>query len=183
MSQTASFPWTIQPGHIPRPRCLLLHLHHTASSGRPSYLKSLDIPWSMKYQAGLTQCYVQLLCINKETKSTWPSWFRIPIMLCKQQPLSMSFHGQGSGIIVKVNVEVYNLVSRAKRYWPDFTQLPPTHRTCSFISHLNSPGRIQPGCHFQHRELFKHTSLHCPVRYPLTQTWVETVHVWAKCLA
>ena len=25
--------------------------------------------------------------------------------------------------------------------------LPPGHRTCLFISHLNSPGSIQPGCH------------------------------------
>ena len=45
---------------------------------------------------------------------------------------------------LKVNVEVYSLVSSAKRYSPDFTQLPPSHRTCPFISHLNSPGSIQP---------------------------------------
>ena len=45
-------------------------------------------------------------------------------------------------IIVKVKVKVYSLVSSAKRYSPDFTQLPPGHRTCSFISHLNSPGNI-----------------------------------------
>ena len=69
---------------------------------------------------------------------------------------------------VKVKVEVYSLVSSAKRYSPDFTQLRPGHRTCSFISHLNSPGSIQPGCHFGRTELFKHTSLHCPTRYPLT---------------
>ena len=65
-------------------------------------------------------------------------------------------------------MEVYSLVSSAKRYSPDFTQLPPGHRTCSFISHLNSPGSIQPGCHFRRTELFKHTSLYCPTRYPLT---------------
>ena len=52
------------------------------------------------------------------------------------------------GALVKVNVQVYSLVSNAKRDSPDFTQLPPGHRTCSFISHLNSPGSIQPGCHF-----------------------------------
>ena len=69
---------------------------------------------------------------------------------------------------VKVKVEVYSLVSSAKRYSPDFTQLPPGNRTCSFISHLNSPGSIQPGCHFRRTALFKHTSLHCPTRYPLT---------------
>ena len=42
----------------------------------------------------------------------------------------------------QVKVEVYSLVSTAKRYSPDFTQLPSGHRTCSFISHLNSPGSI-----------------------------------------
>ena len=45
-------------------------------------------------------------------------------------------------------MHVYSLVPSAKRHSPDFTQLPPGHRTCSFISHLNSPGSIQPGCHF-----------------------------------
>ena len=65
-------------------------------------------------------------------------------------------------------MQVYSLVSSAKRYSPDFTQLLPGHRTCSFISHLNFPGSIQPGCHFRRTELFKHTSSHCPTRYPLT---------------
>ena len=69
---------------------------------------------------------------------------------------------------VKVKVKVYSLVSSAKRYSTDFTQLPPGHRTCSFINHLNSPGSIQPGCHFRRTELFKYTSLHCPNGYPLT---------------
>ena len=68
----------------------------------------------------------------------------------------------------KVKVQVYSLVSSAKCHSPDFRQLPPGHRTCSFISHLNSLGSIQPGWHFRHVELFKHTSLHCPTRYPLT---------------
>ena len=27
---------------------------------------------------------------------------------------------------------------------------------------------MRPGCHFRRTELFKHTSLHCPTRYPLT---------------
>ena len=48
-----------------------------------------------------------------------------------------------------VQVRVYSLVSSAKRHSSDFTQLPPGHRTSSFISHLNSPGSIQPGCHFE----------------------------------
>ena len=39
-------------------------------------------------------------------------------------------------------VEVYSLVSTSNRYSSDFTQLPPGHRTCSFISHLNFPGSI-----------------------------------------
>ena len=52
-----------------------------------------------------------------------------------------------------VKVKVYRLVSRKKCYAPDFTQLPPGHRTCSFVSHLSSPGSRQPGCHFQCTEL------------------------------
>ena len=46
--------------------------------------------------------------------------------------------------------------------------IPPGLRTCSFISHLNSSGSIQPGCPLQHTELLKYISLHCPTRYPLT---------------
>ena len=66
-------------------------------------------------------------------------------------------------------MRVYSLVSSTKHHSPDFIQLPPGRRTCSFISHLNSPGSIQPGCHFfGATELFKLTSLHCPTRYPLT---------------
>ena len=75
----------------------------------------------------------------------------------------------------KVKVEVYSLISSAKRYSPDFTQLAPGHRTCSFISHLNSPGSIQPGCQFRRTELFKHKpSLSYQVP---TYSWVERVHV------
>ena len=60
------------------------------------------------------------------------------------------------------------LVSSVRCHSLNFTQLPPDHRTCLFISHLNSLGSIQPGCHFWCMKLFKHTSLHCPTRYPLT---------------
>ena len=67
-----------------------------------------------------------------------------------------------------IKVKVYSLVSRSNCQSLDFTQSPPGNRTCSFISHLNSPRSIQPGCHFQLTELFKHTSLRCPTRYPLT---------------
>ena len=44
----------------------------------------------------------------------------------------------------KKKVQVYSLVSRlsAKRHSPDSTQLPPGHRSSSFISHLNSPGSM-----------------------------------------
>ena len=70
--------------------------------------------------------------------------------------------------MVRVKIYVYSLVTRAKRHLPDFTQLPPGHRTCSFMSHLNPARSIQPGCHFRRTKLFKHTSLHCPTRYPLT---------------
>ena len=45
-------------------------------------------------------------------------------------------------------VEGYSLLSSAKHHSADFTQLPPGHRTCSFINHLNSLGSIQPDCHF-----------------------------------
>ena len=69
---------------------------------------------------------------------------------------------------MKVKVEVYSLVYSAKRHPPNFTQLLPGHRTCSFIRHLNSPRSIQPGRHYRPSELFKRTSLHCPTRYPLT---------------
>ena len=41
---------------------------------------------------------------------------------------------------VKVKVEVYSLVFSAKRYSPDFTQLPPGHRTCSVgVGHGSHP--------------------------------------------
>ena len=84
---------------------------------------------------------------------------------------------RAKGLLLKVKVEVYSLVSSTKHYSPNFTQLPPGNRTCSFISHLNSPGSIQPGCHFWHTELFKHTSLHCPARYPLTPGLRDSAHV------
>ena len=85
----------------------------------------------------------------------------------------------------KVSVEPYSLVSSAKRYSsPDFTQLPLGYRTCLFISHLNSPGSLQPGCDFSaYRTIQTHKpSLSYQVPY-LSYSWVERVHVWAKCLA
>ena len=47
----------------------------------------------------------------------------------------------------KVKVEVYGLVSGTKCHSPNYTQLSPGHRTCPFISHLNSPGSTQHCCH------------------------------------
>ena len=43
-------------------------------------------------------------------------------------------------------MEVYGLVYLAGSA-THYTQLPPGHRTCSFICHLNSPGSIQPCFH------------------------------------
>ena len=109
--------------------------------------------------------------------SHWPlrmacrAWSRARRL--EEQAVSMAWLGPATmkeKVKVKVKLEVYSLVSSAKRYSLDFTQLPPghVHRICSFISHLNSLGSIQPGCHFLRTELFKHTSLHRPTRYPLT---------------
>ena len=69
---------------------------------------------------------------------------------------------------VKVKVEVYSLVSSTKHYSPDFTQLPPGHRTCSFISHLNSPGEHTARFAIFGARNYSNTSLHCPARYPVT---------------
>ena len=57
------------------------------------------------------------------------------------------------------------LVPGMKHHSPDCTQLPPGAgcRTCSLISHLNSPGSLQPGF-FWRMELLKHRNLHCQGR-------------------
>ena len=84
----------------------------------------------------------------------------------------------------KVNpaqVEVYGLISGAKHHSPDYTQVPPCHRTCiSFISHLNFPGSIQASCHFRHME-FQTQKPSSPYQVP-THSWVSTVHVWQSAL-
>ena len=71
----------------------------------------------------------------------------------------------------------YGLVSGAKRHSPDYTQLPPGHRTCSFISHLNFPGSIQP----MQLPLSAHGTIqtHKPsLSYQVpTYSWVSRVHV------
>ena len=78
---------------------------------------------------------------------------------------------------VKVKVGGYSLVSSAKGHSHDFTQLPPGHRTCSSISHLNSPGSTQPGCQFWRTELVEYTGLHYMSYQVPTYSWVERVHV------
>ena len=83
----------------------------------------------------------------------------------------------------KVKMQVYSLVSSAKRHSPDFTQLPPGHRACSYISHASQlPGEHTARLPFSaHGTVQTHKpslSYHVP-----TYSWVERVHVWAKCLA
>ena len=51
-----------------------------------------------------------------------------------------------SRLLCVIKADVYSPVPSARRYTPDFTQLLPDHRACSLISHLNSPGSIQPCC-------------------------------------
>ena len=70
---------------------------------------------------------------------------------------------------IKIKVEVCSLVSSTKCHSPDFKQLPPGHWTSLFISRLNSRGEhtAQLPC-WGSMKLFKHASLHCPTRYPLT---------------
>ena len=77
---------------------------------------------------------------------------------------------------IKVKVQIYSLVSSTKRHSPDFSQLPLGHRSYLFISHTNFPGRLEPDSHFRRTELLKHTSLHCPTRYPLTPGSRECTH-------
>ena len=88
----------------------------------------------------------------------------------------MECHSIPFSVKVKVKVKVYSLVSNAKRHSPDFTQLPPGHRTCSFISHLNFPGSIQADYHFRRTELFKTHKPSLSYQVP-TYSWVERVHV------
>ena len=75
-------------------------------------------------------------------------------------PAPQQYQSQGKKR-VKVMVHIYSLVSSTKRHPPNFTQLPPGHRTCSF---MNKPSQL-PSCRFWRTELFKHTSLHRPTRY------------------
>ena len=68
-------------------------------------------------------------------------------------------------------VQVYTLVSSVKRHSPDFTQWFPSYRTMF----VHKPSQL-PEEHIQWVRLpfsaqgtvFKHTSLPCPTRYPLT---------------
>ena len=80
----------------------------------------------------------------------------------------------------QVNVEVYSLVSSAKRYSPHFTITPWSQDPL-----IHKPSQL-PGEHTArlpfpaHRTIQTHKpSLSCQVP---TYSWVEGVHVWAKCL-
>ena len=115
---------------------------------------------------GSRECTCEQSALPRSTTSvhiqcSWGSnpWF----LTCTSRTLPLSPDAPQ-----KVKVEVYSLVSSVKRYSPHFTQLPPGHRTCSFISHLNSPGSIQPGCHFQCIWNYSNTQTFSPTEYLLT---------------
>ena len=58
---------------------------------------------------------------------------------------------------MKIKVEVYGLVSGAKRHSADYTQLPPGHRTCSFISTTRgaySPAAISGARNYSNTQAF-----------------------------
>ena len=66
-------------------------------------------------------------------------------------------------------MQVYSLVSSAKCHSGDFAQLPPSHRTCSFVSHLNFLREHTARLSFSaHGTVQTHRSLHCSIRYSLT---------------
>ena len=74
----------------------------------------------------------------------------------------------------KVKVEASGLVSSAKCYPPDFTQLPPGHRIYSFISHLHKANKS--------RVLFvipKHVAYH----YAGQHLYVAPALLWAGFLS
>ena len=85
--------------------------------------------------------------------------------------------------IVKVKVEVSSLVSSAKRYSPDFIQYPLVTRPVNSISHASQlPEEHSARLPFPaHRTIQAHKTL---LSYQVsTFSWVEPVHVWAKCPA
>ena len=94
-------------------------------------------------------------------------------------------HSYRQRLKVKVNVEVYNPVSSARRCSPDFTQqLYPGHRILFVHNPFQLPGSysIQPESHnFWLAWLITHTCLLGPTRYPLTPGW-ERLHVWVHFL-
>ena len=81
---------------------------------------------------------------------------------------SLSWKRQGNFIKKRNKVEVYSLVSSAKSHPPDFTRLPLVTGPVHSLAVSTPPGNIQLGCHFRRTDPFKHTSLHCRTRYPLT---------------
>ena len=70
-------------------------------------------------------------------------WFKQPVCRFNIYVSVAVLRNSPKRPFIKVEREVYNPVSSTKCYSPSFTQLPPSYRTCSFISHLNFPGSIQ----------------------------------------
>ena len=79
-------------------------------------------------------------------------------------------------------MEVYSLVSSAKRYSPDFTQITAWSGTCSFSKPSQFPRKIKHCCHFLAQKLFKTHKLFLSYQVS-TYSWAERVHMWVKCLA
>ena len=69
------------------------------------------------------------------------------------------------GVYEKVKAKARVLVS-SKSAIHLFTQLPTGHRTCSFITYLNSQGAHNMAAISWHRN-YSNTSLACSTRYPL----------------
>ena len=82
----------------------------------------------------------------------------------------------------KGDIKTYRPGIYHTRYSPNFTQLLPDHRTCSFLKPSQLPREHAAQIPFSGTQtLFKHTSLPCFYQVP-TYSWVERVHVWVKCL-
>ena len=127
-----------------------------------------------------------VISIDIRAALIWGRNLWAPPRLCRTvlRAFAKSVKGVLSGIEMKkrLRVQVYSLVSSMERHSPNFTQLPPGHRTCSLMSCLNSPGD-----HMAQLPLLTHGTiqthkLSLPYQVP-TYSWVERVHVWAKCLA
>ena len=68
---------------------------------------------------------------------------------------------------IKVKMQVYSLVSSTKHHSPNFTQITPWSQDLFIYKPSQLPREHTVRLPFRCTELFKHTSLHCPTRYPL----------------